>query len=104
MGITSGIDLEATVMEDGVLTCKAMWHCPLLWDDYCGDGSTMSFRYNYVQYYSKKYDHNYLMYLEVSVDEKLVYCTQEILFRKFPYVCWEDEYEWKDGPCKGLGL
>jgi hypothetical protein len=112
MGLTSGIDLEATVTEDGVLKCKATRHCPLLWDDDCGgvdtfdcgDGSTMSFKYNYVQYYSKKYDHNYPMYLEVSVDEKLVYCTQEILFRKFPYVCWEDEYEWKDGPCKGLGL
>jgi hypothetical protein len=112
MGVTSGIDLEATVTEDGVLKCKATRHCPLLWDDDCGgvdtfdcgDGSTMGFKYNYVQYYSKKYDRKYPMYLELSVDAKLVFCIQEVLFRKIPYVCWEDEYEWKDGPCKGLGL
>ncbi|KAF5845875.1 hypothetical protein GGP41_008376 [Bipolaris sorokiniana] len=112
MGITSGIELEAWVKEDGVEKCRATRKCPLLWDKDCsgvstfdcGDGNLMGFRYNYVEYYSKKYNQKYPMYLELSVDAKLVFCTQKILFREIPYVCWEDEYSWKDGPCKGIGL
>ena len=84
MGITSGIQIEAYVKEDGVEKCRATLDCDLLWDSGCSgvdkftcpDGSTMAFKYNYVQYYSKKYDRMYPMYLERTVSEKLVYCSK----------------------------
>ena len=84
MGITSGIELEAWVKEDGVEKCRATRKCPLLWDKDCsgvstfdcGDGNLMGFRYNYVEYYSKKYNQKYPMYLELSVDAKLVFCSK----------------------------
>lgn len=91
MGITSGVDIESWVKEDGVEECWATLTCYLLWDNGCNGvdtfecpvGSTMAFKYNDVQYYCKKYGRKYPKYLERTVDAKLVITLKNLLVQKF---------------------
>lgn len=91
-GAISGTDVVAQVSEDGTLVCEAEINCAI-WDDDCsgvigydcGNNNSMDWKWNLIQYYSAKYDTMYPLYLDRTVTDDTVLCSESS--PSFPLWC-----------------
>ncbi|KAI0440063.1 hypothetical protein F4803DRAFT_528881 [Xylaria telfairii] len=106
-GPLSGTDIQVVINEDGKDVCVVELNCSI-WDSdcsglvdvKCGDKYTMSFKYNYVVYYSPKYDETFPLYLERDKTDDFIFCTQPFGLIDVPSGCLEDTFSIENGPCK----
>ncbi|KAI1158058.1 hypothetical protein F5B18DRAFT_114422 [Nemania serpens] len=90
-GPLSGTEVRVVINEDDEDVCNVGMACSI-WDSdcsgmvdvECGDKYTMSFEYNYVTYYSPKYDQTFPMYLERDKTDVFIFCSK---FLVVPLVC-----------------
>ncbi|KAI1115300.1 hypothetical protein F5Y14DRAFT_132172 [Nemania sp. NC0429] len=82
-GPLSGTEVAVYIKENGKQVCRVSMDCSI-WDDdcsgkvdqQCGDGYTMSFRYNYVVFYSSSVDITFPFYLDRVKTDELVFCSE----------------------------
>ncbi|KAI0544460.1 hypothetical protein F4679DRAFT_564663 [Xylaria curta] len=106
-GPLSGTDIEVSIIEDGNLVCLVKLHCSIwdtdcsgLEDADCGDNYSLGFKWNYVNYYSPKYDQNFPLYLDREEKNNLIFCTQKFGLIEAPSGCLEDVFSIENGPCR----
>jgi hypothetical protein len=114
-GGVSGTDVTASVTEDGVLTCQTSAHCSIINDVFdkssacagtnnydCGNGNSMVWKWNTIEYTSKKYNATYPLYLPRTVSDKITFCFQDVGAMILPAACIEDDFAYQTGPCQNF--
>ncbi|KAI0096416.1 hypothetical protein GGR51DRAFT_543418 [Nemania sp. FL0031] len=104
-GPLSGTDIKVVINEDGEDVCTVKKNCAD-WDEdctvvgeQCGHKYTMSFKYNYVAYYSPKYGDVFPFYLERDKTDEFILCTQKVGSLEVASGCLEDTFKSENGPC-----
>ena len=74
------------MIEGSKEVCVATTHCALLEQNEghcdaatnvgCGGGNKMDRKFNFIRYYSKKYNMTYPIYMEQTVTGKIVFCCK----------------------------
>lgn len=105
-GPLSGTEVRLTINEDDKVVCNVGLACDIWEDDCsglvdaeCGDEYTVSFKYNYVVYYSPKYDQTFPLYLERDETDVFIFCWQPFGLIDVPSGCLEDTFYLETGPC-----
>ncbi|KAK8075259.1 glycoside hydrolase superfamily, partial [Apiospora hydei] len=82
-GALSGTEVSAWVIEDGDEKCRGSITCDI-WDSDCsgtgyfdcGGGNQMGWNWNYIEYYSSKYESWFPLYLDRTGGDEIVFCSK----------------------------